>query len=220
PSKHRVLEKPDRYRPPSHPARLPRKRQTYGGPALSDEEIQKQKAKQYPHMMPPEGSFMRWFLTNRPIHLFISFGILTSLAGFMFIENFRRSLSSEHYEMLPSRSLLPLHPFQYFGRLWEIWKLHTLRISAETEEKRQRNLEDAQKRAEYRRAHGIEVGGIAGVFGMGVDTPPKTPHSLEDASTVQAVPDGTAIQGREAPEGAYADFDGKKRRVKRWFGIW
>lgn len=31
-----------------------------------------QKTKRYPHMMPPEGSFMHWFLTDRTIHLWIT----------------------------------------------------------------------------------------------------------------------------------------------------
>lgn len=72
PPKQRVLEKPDRYRPPSHPARLPRRRQSYAGPPLTDEEIQRQKTKRYPHMMPAEGTFMHWFLTDRKIHLYIT----------------------------------------------------------------------------------------------------------------------------------------------------
>lgn len=68
PPKPRVLEKPDKFRPPSHPARLRSKpRYTYG-PDLTPT----QRTRRYPHMMPPEGTFMHWFLTNRVIHLWIS----------------------------------------------------------------------------------------------------------------------------------------------------
>lgn len=69
-----VLEKPDKFRPPSHGARLPPRKQpqyTYGA-RLTDEQIAEQKTKQYPHMMPPEGSFTHWVLTNRMLHTWIS----------------------------------------------------------------------------------------------------------------------------------------------------
>lgn len=70
PPKPRVLAQPDKFRPPSHPSRLRDKTPRYQyGPDLTQEQKTK---KQYPHMMPPEGSFMHWFLTNRTIHLFIS----------------------------------------------------------------------------------------------------------------------------------------------------
>lgn len=71
-SKPRVLEKPAKFNPPSHPARLKRAPRQYPGPPLSAPEIEAQQTKQYPHMMPPEGSFMRWFLTNRSIHVWIT----------------------------------------------------------------------------------------------------------------------------------------------------
>ena len=72
-SKPRTLEKPAKFNPPSHPARLNRSPpRQYPGPPLSAPELEAQKTKQYPHMMPPEGSFMRWFLTNRSIHVWIT----------------------------------------------------------------------------------------------------------------------------------------------------
>ena len=72
PSKPRVLEKPAKFNPPSHPARLRRTPKAYPGPALSEPEREAQKTRQYPHMMPPEGSFWHWFLTNRLLHTYIS----------------------------------------------------------------------------------------------------------------------------------------------------
>jgi hypothetical protein len=71
--KSRLLEKPTRFNPPSHPARLPRRnRQPAFTVPLSAKEKAQQKTKQYPHMMPPEGSFFHWFLTNRTIHVWIT----------------------------------------------------------------------------------------------------------------------------------------------------
>lgn len=72
PQKARLLEKPDKFRAPSHPQRLRKQRPSYAGPALSEQELEAQKTKQYPHMMPPDGSFRHWFLTNKFIHLWIT----------------------------------------------------------------------------------------------------------------------------------------------------
>jgi hypothetical protein len=69
-SKPKVLEKPLKFNPPSHAARRVAPRQ-YPGPPLPARELEAQKTKQYPNMMPPEGSFMHWFLTNRFIHMWI-----------------------------------------------------------------------------------------------------------------------------------------------------
>lgn len=69
----RTLEKPEKFNPPSHPQRLNRAPpRNYPGPAMTEQQKQESKEKQYPHMMPPEGSFMHWFLTNKSIHLWIS----------------------------------------------------------------------------------------------------------------------------------------------------
>lgn len=71
PPKPRLLEKPERFNPPSHPSRLRSKPRSYGAP-LSEHDRQAQKTRSYPHMMPAEGTFTYWFLTNRSIHLWIS----------------------------------------------------------------------------------------------------------------------------------------------------
>jgi hypothetical protein len=76
-SKPFVLEKPNKFNPPSHGARLPKDTPRYPGPQLSAEEQARQKTKKYPNLMPPEGTFMHWFLNNKTIHIYIS---LVSLA--------------------------------------------------------------------------------------------------------------------------------------------
>lgn len=75
--KHRVLEKPDKFRPPSHPARHVKRGRVvdpinYPGPRLSAKELEEKRTKKYPHMFPPEGTVMYRFLTNRGIHVWIS----------------------------------------------------------------------------------------------------------------------------------------------------
>ena len=71
-SKPLVLEKPAKFNPPSHGARLRKDPPRYPGPQLSAEEAARQKSKKYPSMMPPEGTFMHWFMNNRIIHIYIT----------------------------------------------------------------------------------------------------------------------------------------------------
>lgn len=66
------LEQPAKFNPPSHGRRLKQQIPRHYGPALTQQQKVEQKTKKYPNMMPPEGSFMYWFLTSRGIHLFIS----------------------------------------------------------------------------------------------------------------------------------------------------
>lgn len=69
-----VLEQPDKFRPPSHPQRLGRRRPQPTGynQGTTGSEREKQKTRSYPHMFPNQGTFMHWFLTNRMIHMWIT----------------------------------------------------------------------------------------------------------------------------------------------------
>jgi hypothetical protein len=94
-SKPRVLAQPDKFRPPSHPAR--RVVQTrngrvvspgpinYPGPRLSEKEKEEQKHRKYPNMFPPEGTIMYKFLTSRWIHIWIA------MVGFSLLPFLRRT---------------------------------------------------------------------------------------------------------------------------------
>ena len=66
------LEKPIKFVPPSHGKRLKQQIPRHYGPELTQTQKTEQATKQYPHMMPPPGTFMFWFLTNRTIHVFIT----------------------------------------------------------------------------------------------------------------------------------------------------
>ena len=64
-----VLEKPERFNPPSHGSRLP-KRTTprhYGGD-LSASEAQAQRVKDYPGLMAPKGTLSHWIWTSYWLH--------------------------------------------------------------------------------------------------------------------------------------------------------
>lgn len=70
-----VLEKPEKFNPPSHGARLPKQnrpqQQHYGG-GLSADEAAAQKRREYPGMPPPEGTWAHWFWGSRWLHLCIT----------------------------------------------------------------------------------------------------------------------------------------------------
>ena len=114
--------------------------------------------------------------------------------------------------------------------------MHTARISAETAERRKKRVDDVQKRAAYRRAHGLEgETGLGGWTAKGDDEVAASPSA---ASTITGAGnsestlrdnEATAV-GMAAAEGvvgigdveenSFVDFDGKRRKVKKWFGIW
>ncbi|KAL4870108.1 hypothetical protein BDV12DRAFT_166604 [Aspergillus spectabilis] len=207
-SKPRVLAQPDKFRPPSHPARrvVPTRNGkvvNYPGPKFSEQEEAERKTRQYPNMFPPEGTVMFRFLTSRWIHIWIAMGVLTSLATFTFSTNFKANSPFAH--LLPSWSGLLSHPIDTVSQALSVFRMHVQHTSVETRERRLRRVEDAEKRRQFRVAHGLEEpaekeGGNEGE--EGVDD--QSPVALE-------------VQG-EGQE--FVDFEGKKRPVKKWLGIW
>ncbi|THC90289.1 hypothetical protein EYZ11_010244 [Aspergillus tanneri] len=211
--KHRVLEKPDKFRPPSHPAR--RVVQTrngkvinsapinYPGPRLSEKEKEEQKNRQYPNMFPPE---------DQPEELFANRNetlksVLTTLATFTFTTNFKRTSPFAH--LLPSWSGLVSHPIDTISQAMTVFRMHVEHNSLETRQKRQRRVEDAEKRRQYRVAHGLEE------------------QSEEDKKTsvdIEVVDDQSPVavehQDKADGDGYFLDWEGKKRPVKKWLGIW
>jgi hypothetical protein len=74
-SKPATLAQPDRFRPPSHPARRPAARsrkRLYFGAETTPEQKAAFDSKQYPYSFPPPETFMHWFLTTRSVHIWIS----------------------------------------------------------------------------------------------------------------------------------------------------
>lgn len=85
PSKPIILEQPDKFRPPSHPAKLVRPRGSTGGGAYNQQsnsyEREAQKTKTYPHTFPNEGTWKHWLLTNRVLHGSITVVSASSLSS-------------------------------------------------------------------------------------------------------------------------------------------
>ncbi|KAF2145787.1 uncharacterized protein K452DRAFT_244126 [Aplosporella prunicola CBS 121167] len=212
-----VLEKPDKFRPPSHPARLPRKTPRYQyGPQLTDAQRMAQRTKKYPHMMPPEGTFMHWFLTNRMLHAYISLFVLLTLAFSTFTLNFVHT--TPYAALLPSRSDFLAHPLRSLRQALAVYKMHAEHVSAETAERRKRKVDDIDKRNEFKRAHGIDVEeGGKGLLGGLLGGEAKEAQAEEASPVAPAVP-APAVEGEEKT--AYTDFEGRKRPVRKWLGIW
>ncbi|KAF4634985.1 hypothetical protein G7Y89_g3118 [Cudoniella acicularis] len=216
-SKPLVLEKPAKFTPPSHPARRFKEPPRYPGPKLSSEEESTMKTKKYPHMMPPEGTFMHWFVTNKSVHLYITLGTLMALASTVWFTNFKRN--SPFTEMLPPGTQFFFHPIKYIRTFFEVVKMTGDYNTIQTMERRKAKVEDVAKRHEYRKAHGLDkdesFGGWTAksddeLLGPGI----KLGDGNKDASEVEAV---------VATEGAAQEEQPIKRErqpVKKWLGIW
>ncbi|KAI4785100.1 hypothetical protein E4T44_14210, partial [Aureobasidium sp. EXF-8845] len=219
--KGRLLEKPTRFNPPSHPARLPRRnRQPAFSVPLSAKEKEQQKTKQYPHMMPPQGTFFHWFLTNRTIHVWITMSILISLAFFTWLNNFLTN--TPYLDQLPPNNMFFSHPIAFLSRYAEVYNLHSQYISMQTAEYRKNKVDDVRKRAEFRKAHGLNE--AEGVFGGWSARDDRSGDEggvkkgkveglgevgEEMAVTKEGGVEAAAVVDKEGAEEMYTDFEGR-----------
>ncbi|KAI0809364.1 hypothetical protein GGR55DRAFT_649633 [Xylaria sp. FL0064] len=207
PSKPIVLEKPERFNPPSHGSRLPRSTPRHYGGSMTAEEVQAQTQRTYPGLPPPPNTWSHWFINNRHIHMFITLGTLTSLAMYTFAMNFKAK--SPFADMIPPISEFPRHPFQYIGVCLDVLRMHEEHESALTAEKRRRKVEDVAKREEYRKAHGLEPV-TSGFFGAKAEQAAET---VDDASPTAAV-----VQSSEPEANVAAEITPEGKR-KKFLGI-
>ncbi|KAH4180712.1 hypothetical protein HBH70_204080 [Parastagonospora nodorum] len=184
-----VIPQPDKYRAPSHSARKPNRNlenKIYGAPP-SEEDKKRMATKKYPNMMSPEGTFSHWFLHNKSIHLYITLGILVSLAIAAFYMDFMSK--TVYAELVPTRKDFLRHPYDSVNRFLEVYKMHMEQLSQVYTEQRLRKVEEVEKRKQYR---------------------------LERQREAEE-------RGEEYVEDPryYVGEDGiRRRRVKKWFGIW
>ncbi|EGY17229.1 hypothetical protein HYQ45_000071 [Verticillium longisporum] len=155
PSKPIVLEKPAKFNPPSHGSRLPRNQgpKHYGG-AMSEAEKAVQKRREYPGMLPPEGSRTHKFIHNRNLHLFISLGTLSILALSTFILNF--SHTSPYKHLLPRPSEFWSSPIDFIGTWIRVLQLHEVDRNEKVIAQHTAHTDDVAKRAYYRKVHGLD----------------------------------------------------------------
>lgn len=82
--------------------------------------------------------------------------------------------------------------------------------STMTREKRLQRVEDAEKRKRYRVAHGLEEDDATSVA-------TAQEKEVDDQSPVAVDVDS---KGQGQDQGTYVDWEGNKKPVKKWLGIW
>jgi hypothetical protein len=93
-----------------------------------------------------------------------------------------------------------------------VYRMHVQHESMRVREQRHRRVEDAEKRRQYRIAHGLE------------DAPEKEGSVVpveggDDGQSPVATDVAVAAAGDAAGE-EFVDWEGKKKPVKKWLGIW
>lgn len=120
---------------------------------------------------------------------------------------------------MPGWSGLLSHPFNTISQVVSVWKMHVQHNSVLAREKRHKRIDDAEKRRQYRVAHGLEAPAV-------VDTAAKTAAVEDDQSPIAAGAADTIVEPvkveveAEAGKEEYRAFGGEKRPVKKWLGIW
>ncbi|KAI8234597.1 hypothetical protein K4K57_008970 [Colletotrichum sp. SAR 10_99] len=197
-----VLEKPEKFNPPSHGSRLPKKGlpKHYGG-QLSSQEVRAQRVKEYPGMPAPEGTWAHWFVNNKAIHLFITMGTLTTLAVTSLYLNFTHTSPFKH--LLPPASEFWSHPVDFVQTWIRVLQLHERDRNEKAIAMHTRHTDDVAKRQYYRKEHGLDKQNpIANFLGMkeGADEPAP----VADAPPVSGAVETTPAEGEPR---------------KKWFGI-
>jgi len=99
----------------------------------------------------------------------------------------------------------------------------------ETAERRRKKTEDMQKRDRYRKAHGIKDTQDVWGFGRRLEKVKEgkegTDGDVNAEGTAEGVmSEGMAVEGSRTGDGAgdggYVDFEGRKKPIKKWLGIW
>ena len=92
--------------------------------------------------------------------------------------------------------------------------MHVQHNSLETRQKRQRRVEDAEKRRQYRVAHGMEEPSAEDNKDGKIDAEGQEVVAVDDQSPV-------AVEEQvQKGQAEFVDWEGKRRPVKKWLGIW
>lgn len=154
--------------------------------------------------------------------------VLVSLVFGIWFNDFMHT--TPYKDLLPPNDMFFAHPLIFLQRYWEVYDMHVAYVSEQTAERRRQKVADVRKRSEYRKAHGMDGGeGMFGGWTARSDTEVMGPGLREGGGEVRAPSPETTmelakatvenVEGK-AEEATYVDFEGKKRPVKKWFGIW
>jgi hypothetical protein len=110
--------------------------------------------------------------------------------------------------MLPNWTEFIFRPIRSTRSAIEVLRLHSAKMTAETQEKRRLKVEDVAKRSAYRKAHGLEKDEGFGGWTAKTDKEILGP----------GVPLGDAAEG----QAEVIEQVPRERRppVKKWLGIW
>lgn len=124
-------------------------------------------------------------------------------------------------DQLPTREEWFSHPFQSASQFLAVYKLHVNHESEKVAAKRKAKIDDADKRKEFMRKHGVEPGFLTGSWmeKFGTMDAEQARAATRDISTHEYA------QGRgpELQPGTREHIEEKEqqpRRRKVWFGIW
>ena len=145
--------------------------------------------------------------------------------------------TTPYRDQLPSSSDFFNHPFSAMGQFTDVYKRH---VAYETElvaSKRRKKLEDAQKRKEFLKEHGVEPGFLTGTwmdkFGTvegdeakakREGTEGEIPNDMQSPVALQAVGGDAVGLVREGvvDSGVQGEdqMQRERKKVKKWLGIW
>lgn len=153
-------------------------------------------------------------------------GTLSCLAVFAGLETYHRTSPVAH--LLPERHYFFSHPLDYLSQYLTVYKLHVEARSIETAERRRKKTEDMQKRDRYRKAHGIKDTQNVWGFGKRLEKVKEGEEASEGSDNAEGTAEGSmgeeiAAEGvrlGKGAKGAYVDYEGRKKPIKKWLGIW
>jgi len=173
------------------------------GAVITPEELAAQKAKSYPGVMAPEGTWQHWFWHSKILHTCITIGTLFVLGLCTFFMHY--ATYSPYKDLVPPISDLWTRPFHYFSMWKHVIILHEQHKNVRATEEKLARQNDNMKQRYYRKMHGIEEKNpIHSVFGKPQDD--KTDAQIEADAL-----------GRELTEEEMKEV---KPERKKWLGIW
>lgn len=136
------------------------------------------------------------------------------------IQEFYRTSTVAH--LIPPKDTFFSNPISYIAQCFRVYRLHTEQITIQTDERRRKKLEDVEKRRLYRQAHGMGTMGLDSIFSRKTQVSSSEASSSEAEETNPIHDDNlvSAVSPGEAPgQPTYVDWEGKRKPVKKWFGI-
>lgn len=136
---------------------------------------------------------------------------------------------NKYPQLVPPGSMFFSHPIDFISQFFTIYKMHKEAENAEMQIKRQRKQNEAIKRRDYLRAHGMEK---EGPFGMGTvegddfrqaKQEERARMSVEEMARAELAKELGAQRERErqvAEGDEVRDSEGNVIQVKKRFGIW